>query len=463
MSRPRRKTQKSTRYNTNTSDIINIPDSFEEEILTNQEPGNTLIGVSGKQEKIDGSGEPIETRSVSSKDYSEDEERRERKGSLDKRKHKEHHVTSDQTDNTGKAWEEKLNEILKVIKEQDKRVSKLERSRKKEELDESDESVDEEIINRLTEKLERKKAEKEAANLIPQEQLSISVEEIEAAEKLTKRTRQLGAVAIDWDSFTDPLAKVIEKRRLFVIKNWNTVWPQLQLLTDKPAISDRTWKRLAFGQYIDLAEFLDKELEQAIEDQEEPLKLTEGGSLKVSRDRKPKITYLAQWVQAWDRYSEAAIIICETRAGELNNHQRKVIKLCADINFEAVYKWDKAKRLALSEERSKTLLSVDYEIDAKYLGYGRGEKTRSQGTKPLRNQSRFDSRDLCRSFNWSWNCKYGSTCNFRHECAICAASHPARTCEARNNNRKRAREDEESDGNRQRKEGSEKRNQGKFL
>ena len=57
-------------------------------------------------------------------------------------------------------------------------------------------------------------------------------------------------------------------------------------------------------------------------------------------------------------------ILYEIRQDELVVYQSKVIKLCATLPFKTVYDWDKAKRFFLTEERKKTLLTTDYELDS---------------------------------------------------------------------------------------------------
>ena len=120
------------------------------------------------------------------------------------------------------------------------------------------------------------------------EQLYITKEEIEAATKNTKHLHKARTALLSFEHIADPLAKVIEKRRLFLIKNWTEAWAETQLLSDKPTLPDKVWKRIAFGQYNDIAEFLEKDLDQAVRGSETPFKLTDTGLIRVERERRNK-------------------------------------------------------------------------------------------------------------------------------------------------------------------------------
>jgi len=187
---------------------------------------------------------------------------------------------------------------------------------------------------------------------------------------------------------------------------------------------------------------LTKELEQAIKEEDPPFKVADSGIIHVEREQRNKVTSLTLWVEAWDRYSEAVTILYETRENELALHQRKVIKLCSSLPFETVYTWDKAKRFFLSEERSKTLLTTDYELDARYLIYGKNPKQTEYGRAVESFKAGTRSNDTCRRFNWSWKCIFGEKCNFKHECATCGGAHPAKTCKGKEVNQKRKRSED---------------------
>src|SRR6185369_4069995 len=107
--------------------------------------------------------------------------------------------------------------------------------------------------------------------------------ENEAIKNLSHRENLFAASGPAVQRISDPYARAIEKRRLLVIKNWSVRWSQLILLTNKPDVPDKVWKRIAFGQYVDLTFFAAKRADQAIADQETNLSLTEGGTLQVAR------------------------------------------------------------------------------------------------------------------------------------------------------------------------------------
>src|SRR5205823_12503867 len=134
------------------------------------------------------------------------------------------------------------------------------------------------------------------------------------------------------------------KRRLTFIRNWTIIWPHLQQITNRPAIPEKNWKRLAFGQFIELSEFLMQDIRNLTSTEEETLKMTEGGKISVAKEHKPKIFSLSQWLQAWSKYMKAALIICAARQDELLYHQEAVISHCSAFPFQTVYDWDRAKR-----------------------------------------------------------------------------------------------------------------------
>ena len=153
--------------------------------------------------------------------------------------------------------------------------------------------------------------------------------------------------------------------------------------------------------------------------------------------RRNKIPTLLIWLQAWERYSEAVLIFYSIKENELAAHQSKVIKLCSTLPFDIVYNWDKAKRFVIAEQRSKTLITTDYEIDSQYLLYGRNKRqigqpgtSQDDGTKPK-------GPEICRKYNYSWQCAFGTRCNYQHICAICNGEHPAKTCRGKDNQKRR--------------------------
>jgi hypothetical protein len=266
------------------------------------------------------------------------------------------------------------------------------------------------------------------------EDLTVTKEDLEAIGSLTRHPKEIDfenpTADINTRNIKDPLARVIEKRRLTFIKNWTIIWPTLQYRTNKPAISDKTWKLLAFGQYVDLADFLVQDISQATND-EGTLKTLEGGAISLVKEKRQKIFYLPQWIQAWSRYTKAALIICEARQEELAYHQESVINHCSAFPFDTVYSWDKAKRNNLIETREHTLLSPQYDIDARYLTHRANSRTQTPTTR--NRGARYDKTEMCRLFNWIKRCDFGRLCNYKHACDTCSGDHPAKNCNESNN------------------------------
>src|SRR5437763_13885739 len=128
------KTRKNTRKATNKERVSVLDkETIEEynendfELINNPLSSNTLVGVSGKQERIDGDEESIGRKSIDSDENSEEQDKED--------KGKGAHVIDKASDHDSKAWERKLDEFLREI---DKRVSRLESSNKRKEKSEQD-------------------------------------------------------------------------------------------------------------------------------------------------------------------------------------------------------------------------------------------------------------------------------------------------------------------------------------
>jgi hypothetical protein len=434
-----------------------------------------IVGVQGARDKLktnifDLTGETLELQENTNNHESDSWRRSSYQDNRHEPKSDERYSSDGPERQEANRWERRLDQILTTIEE---RISRLETNKdnvrndrkanedydkeEQEERETSPSSTDRNI-EELISKLREKRSEEIVLKTISEEQLEITEEELKAAAQTAHQRPRLGLNILNLDRITDPLAKVIEKRRLYLIKNWSTIWSQIQLLSDKPGLADKTWKKIAFGQYVDISDCLKRETEQVIKEDESPFRLTDNGLIKIERERKVKINNLPLWVQAWERYSEAVLILYETRQNELAHHQSKVIKLCTEFPFDIVSHWDIAKRIALTESRNQTLITTDTELDTHHLIYARSRKLTEHNTRPRKETIRSNAAEICKKFNWSRGCEFGRTCLYRHECAICAGNHPAKSCDTREPFYKRRRigEDQRETG-KQKREATEKR------
>jgi hypothetical protein len=355
--------------------------------------------------------------------------------------------------------EQKLDLLLEAIIEQNKLLGKANKDRKKDKgkgkqrnkdketsLDESEDNEKERPSSpqSILDRLRFKQSQETAAQEIQDEVLQITEEEIEAADQAIKKSQILGDTIFSIDSVTDPLARVTEKRRLHLIKNWSVIWSKLQLLTDKPCLPDQVWKKIAFGQFIDLSECIAREVDQTIEDEKAPFRILESGIITVHKEKKTKITLLSHWLQAWERLTDATTILFERKQKELDVYRSKIIKLCNTFPFEAVYKWDKAKRFTLTEKRNNTLLTSDHELDTQYLLTVQYERKAQQTQKSYHNATKINTSETCKKYNWSAKCKFGAQCHYKHECINCGGNHPAKNCDSYGTQKKRRYEGEQS-------------------
>ena len=250
-------------------------------------------------------------------------------------------------------------------------------------------------------------------------------------------TDQTAGIAIE--NIKDALAKVVEKRRLTFIRNWSIIWPQLQQITNKPALTDKTWKRLAFGQFTELSDFLTQDIRNITTDEDDTLKTAEGGTISLAKEKKQRIYNLSQWLQAWSKYTKAALIICAARQDELAYHQEAVISHCGAFPFETVQNWDRARRFFITEARDQTLLISNYDLDTKYLTHGAYKYQSASGRN---SSSPSNTRtQTCKLFNWTTRCIYGDSCIYKHQCEACGSGHPAKTCNDKSRGERRYRDD----------------------
>jgi hypothetical protein len=364
------------------------------------------------------------------------------------------------------SWEQKLDLALEAIQKISQRVAKIEQGQisvknlagsssgssrtgtpdndtplRRETPNQNKDGIRE--VLELAALLQQRQTVEKAAETIPDGKLKITKAEREAIANLSRRESLFATAGPTVESIVDPYARAIEKRRLLIIKNWNSLWHQLILTTNKPHVPDKIWKKLAFGQYVDLTNFAARRADQAIADDDTDFKLTSVGTLQVNRESKPKINSLPQWLQAWARFTDSTLILYDIRERELSAYRDKVISLCTTFPFDTVHDWDRAKRYSITEKRGKTLLTADYEIDSLYLVFGRNSREAPVTFRTTRETSFHEQGEICRLFNWSWKCHYGTQCKFKHECTACGGKHPAKSCTSRSSGEKRKRPKEE--------------------
>jgi len=193
---------------------------------------------------------------------------------------------------------------------------------------------------------------------------------------------------------------------------------------------------------VDLSEFLTTDIRQLNTDSEETLKTTEEGQITLAKEKCQKIFNLAHWLQAWAKYTKAALIICASRIDELVHHQEAIIGHCTVFPFETVYNWDRARKFFITKARDQTLLIPNYDIDTKYLIYGNPNKQQTSSGRNNR-AGRSNASNTCRLFNWAFKCSFGETCNYKHKCNTCRGSHSAKICSDRGKRQRRNREESE--------------------
>lgn len=194
--------------------------------------------------------------------------------------------------------------------------------------------------------------------------------------------------AIDYTVFKQLLAvqgmnnpKAIETERIRVwwVMNWTEAQKLIKMLPQKPNLTNRVWKALAFGSFINLQEFAYKNMVDIVKymDEDTVLQTSENGIISVKkRPRNNTFQIISEWLLAFKSYMDAVLILYENREQELNTYRDYINELCIKYQFSAVLAYDKNQRIALVMNRDSTLVEHDIEAERKNFDATTAKKPR---------------------------------------------------------------------------------------
>ncbi|RIB12225.1 hypothetical protein C2G38_2258749 [Gigaspora rosea] len=122
--------------------------------------------------------------------------------------------------------------------------------------------------------------------------------------------------------FQNIKAAKTERIWLWWVMNWTEGQKMSETLTQKPSLSNKLWKTVAFGAFVNLQEFMQKSLMESTKDMNDDtaLEMSEGGTIYV-RKRKRAMGFegISEWLLAFKAYMDVVLIIYKNCEQELNS------------------------------------------------------------------------------------------------------------------------------------------------
>ncbi|CAG8500198.1 12768_t:CDS:2 [Dentiscutata heterogama] len=121
----------------------------------------------------------------------------------------------------------------------------------------------------------------------------------------------------------------------------------VQGITNKEATTTeqicRWWKLLAFSSFINLQDFVYKNIVDYVkyEGEEAVLQTSESGSISIKKcTHNTAFRDISEWLMVFKAYMEAVLILYENREQELNTYRDHINELCMKYEFTAVMRYD---------------------------------------------------------------------------------------------------------------------------
>ncbi|RIB30469.1 hypothetical protein C2G38_2152619 [Gigaspora rosea] len=144
----------------------------------------------------------------------------------------------------------------------------------------------------------------------------------------------------------------------------------LETLPQKPSLSNKLWKMVAFSTFVNLQEFMQKSLMDSAKDMNDDtaLEMSEGGAIYIKkRKRTMGFENISEWLLVFKAYMNTVLIIYENRKQELNSCKDHINELCIRYEFIAVIKYDKERSVSLVMDRDSTLIDRSIEAEGKCM------------------------------------------------------------------------------------------------
>ncbi|CAG8539498.1 14107_t:CDS:10 [Dentiscutata heterogama] len=184
---------------------------------------------------------------------------------------------------------------------------------------------------------------------------------------------------------------------------------RIEMLPKKPSLPNKLWKTIAFSQYINLQEFIYKNLINNIKqaNEETVLQAAEGGVIAIKK-QKQSTTFdnISEWLLAFKAYMDAVLIIYENCEQELNTYRDHINELCTKYKF-----------------------SADVESEGKNFDAAATKRTREDWRHNTWATTTWpDGREIC--INWNRKtCTEDRNCRRVHACITCRKlGHSEKTC-----------------------------------
>lgn len=128
----------------------------------------------------------------------------------------------------------------------------------------------------------------------------------------------------------------------------------IEMLPQKPSLTNKVWKSLAFGSFINLQEFSHKNIIDNVRHmgEETVLQASDGGAISIKkRSRGSGFQNISEWLLAFKAYMDAVLILYENQEQELNAYRDHINELCVKHDFSAILGYDEDRRIALVMNR----------------------------------------------------------------------------------------------------------------
>ncbi|CAG8771150.1 12712_t:CDS:2 [Cetraspora pellucida] len=166
-----------------------------------------------------------------------------------------------------------------------------------------------------------------------------------------------------------------------IIKNMPTV----QGFSNPKAVETehiQSWWALAFGSFMNLHEFIYKNLIDSAKEMNDDttLETSEGGMISIKK-QKCNTTFgnISEWLLAFKAYMDAVLMLYENHEQELNTYRDHINELCIKYEFAAVMEYDEDHRVALVMDRDSTLQDRNIEAEGKNFDMTTTRKTKDNG------------------------------------------------------------------------------------
>ncbi|CAG8562293.1 21425_t:CDS:2, partial [Cetraspora pellucida] len=181
--------------------------------------------------------------------------------------------------------------------------------------------------------------------------------------------------------FYNQTAIETEQIRLWWVMNWSEGQKRIEMLPKKPNLPNKTWKAIALGMFVDLQEFVHKNLVNNVKQMNEDstLQTLDGGILTIKK-RRQNATFenILEWLLAFKAYIDAVLIIYDNQELELNTYRDHINELCIRYRFSAVMSYDEDRRIALVINCDTTLMDRDTEAEGKNFDAAATKRARDE-------------------------------------------------------------------------------------